>query len=208
MSADHFLTLAAESFGEVREKGSKFLAFAFPVPDEKVFKVRLAAIAKEHHTARHICYAWVLGEDGGRFRAFDAGEPAGSAGKPILRHLQGEDLTFCALVVVRYFGGTLLGKAGLAHAFADAAQAALAANTMVRRTVLERLEIQCGYAVVEEIKRQVLALEGMVEQAEYGAQCNLRVAVPRSQVESLCSALKARGIVARPQMLGGRSGLI
>ncbi len=108
MSVDRYLTLATVSVGEHREKASRFIAHAFPISDEDDFKEKLAAIAKDHHSARHICFAWVLGETGDHFRAFDAGEPSGSAGKPMLRQLQGRDLTHSAIVTVRYFNGTLL----------------------------------------------------------------------------------------------------
>lgn len=194
MSTDRYLTLSGESFGEVREKASKFQAYAFPIADEDAFKERQAAIAREHHTARHICHAWVLGNDGGQYRSFDAGEPSGSAGKPILRQLQGAGLTYCAIVVVRYFGGTLLGKAGLSHAFSDAAKAALANNTIVERIVLTSLGVRCSYAEVEAVKRDVLQQEGEVVQAEYTESCVLQIAVPRSAVEGLKELWERREI--------------
>lgn len=197
MSADQYFTLGGESFGEVREKASKFLAHAFPIADEEAFRARLAAVAKEHHGARHICYGWVLGPAGEKFRAFDAGEPAGSAGKPILRQLQGAGLTCAAIIVVRYFGGTLLGKAGLAHAFADAAKSALACNTVVQCTVMAAVEVQCGYAAVEEVKRQVKAMEGALVKATYAGRCVLHVHIPRSRATEQIAKWTAQGITAR-----------
>lgn len=197
MNTENYLTLAGESFGEVRKKASKFLAYAFPIADEEAFKQRLASIAREHHTARHICYAWILGTQGERYRAFDAGEPSGSAGKPILRQLQGAGLTFSAIVVVRYFGGTLLGKAGLAHAFADAGKDTLANNTVVQRTVLALIEVQCSYAVVEEVKKHVRALEGEPVKAHYADQCMLQVAVPKSRAMEGLAMWAAMGITAK-----------
>ncbi len=196
MSNGQYLTLAHESSGEVRVKASKFIAHAFPIADEGIFKERLAAIAREHHTARHICYGWVLGTEGERYRAFDAGEPSGSAGKPILRQLQGAGLTQAAIVVVRYFGGTLLGKAGLAHAFADAAKAALVNNETVNRTVLAQLEVRCDYTAVEEVKRQVHAADGVLENGAYGELCTLRLAVPMGCVAHLLAQWARMGIEA------------
>lgn len=190
MSRDHYLTLGGPSMGEVREKASRFIAHAFPIKDEADFQQQQAAIAQKHHSARHICHAWVLGADGGRFRAFDAGEPAGSAGKPILRQLQGAGLTYCAIVVVRYFGGTLLGKAGLSHAFAAAAKEALAAGSIVERTIFSALRVQCTYAQVEAIKRDVARHGGDVRDASYAEQCLLDVAVPLSQAEPLLDLWK------------------
>lgn len=202
MSTLRYMTLAGESTGEVREKGSKFLAHAFPVADEEAFKARRAEIARAHHAARHICHAWVLGDAGEHFRAFDAGEPAGSAGKPILRQLQGAELTYCAIVVVRYFGGTLLGKAGLSHAFADAAKAALANGTLVERLVLARLTVHCTYAQVEAVKRTVLHQGGEVVQADYAESCVLQVAVPMGAAEELLAEWAREGIDAKRKEAG------
>lgn len=185
MSSDRYLTLAGKSTSEVREKASRFFAYAFPIADEEDFKKQQAEIARAHHTARHICHGWVLGDSGEQYRAFDAGEPSGSAGKPILRQLQGAGLTYCAIVVVRYFGGTLLGKAGLSHAFADAAKAALAHNSIAERVVRTELMVQCSYPQVEEVKRDVLLREGEVLQAEYAERCLLRVAVAPSGIGEL-----------------------
>jgi len=194
MSTGRYLTLAGESTGEVREKASKFLAHAFPIVDEEAFKTRRAEIARVHHTARHICHAWVHGPAGEHFRAFDAGEPTGSAGKPILRQLQGAGLTYCAIVVVRYFGGTLLGKAGLSHAFADAAKAALANNTVVERTILVNLVVRCTYAEVEAVKRDTLLHGGEVVRAEYGADCVLHLAVAQEAADGLMADWIRQGI--------------
>ena len=197
MSPDRYLTLSGESFGEVREKASKFQAYAFPIADEEAFKARQAEITREHHTARHICFAWVLGNEGDQFRSFDAGEPSGSAGKPILRQLQGAGLTYCAIVIVRYFGGTLLGKAGLSHAFSDAAKAALANNSIVGRIVLTPLNVRCSYAEVEAVKRDVVQQEGELVHAEYAEHCVLQVAVPQSAVDGLKELWERREIEVR-----------
>ncbi|MCB0783756.1 MAG: YigZ family protein, partial [Flavobacteriales bacterium] len=136
---DHYLTLAEESGAQLREKASRFIAYAFPIADEDDFKQRLEALAAKHHDSRHVCYAWVLGAGGERHRANDAGEPNGTAGAPILRHLQGAGLTFAAVVVVRYFGGTKLGRGGLVRAYGDVAREAIAANRTVTGIVQEEL---------------------------------------------------------------------
>ncbi len=198
MNTDQYLTLSGESTGEVRDKASRFMAYAFPIQDEPAFRSRLAEIAADHHRARHICFAWVLGTAGDRFRAYDAGEPTGSAGRPILRQLQGAGLTNCAIVVVRYFGGTLLGKAGLAHAFAAAAKEALAHNATVQLTLLAKAAVDCSYNLVEEVKKQVAASGGVVEHSEYAGQCHLIVAVPRRMVGDLVANWNAAGATARP----------
>ena len=194
MSVDRYLTLERASVGEHRAKASRFIAHAFPIDDEDDFKTKLAAIAKDHHSARHICFAWVLGEKGDRFRAFDAGEPSGSAGKPMLRHLQGHGLTHSAIVTVRYFGGTLLGKAGLARAFSAAAQEALANNAIIARIVLSELLVRCSYAEVEALRQDVLLHEGKVVHADFLERCVLRVAIPRGTVQEFTERWRRNGL--------------
>lgn len=181
MPTDRYLTLASESEGIYREKASKFIAYAFPIGDEEAFTLRCATIAKEHHTCRHVCYAWVLGEQGERYRSNDAGEPAGTAGKPLLRQLQGANITFAGIVVVRYFGGTLLGKGGLVHAYAEAAREALAKNTIIEKVLRSTIHIACPYSIVEAIKNDVIKSGGEVLNAEYGEPCVLMVTVARDR---------------------------
>ena len=193
-SPDRYLTLAAESEGQVREKASRFIGLAFPIADEDAFKARLNAIAREHFAARHHCYAWVLGVQGERSRANDADEPNGTAGRPILRQLQGASLTHAAIVVVRYFGGTLLGKAGLVHAYADAARAAIASNTIVERVITSELSAVCGYEQVETLRNEIVRCGGEVIESVFTDRCALRIAVPRSLAPALSASWRARGI--------------
>ena len=179
---DHYLTLAEESGAQLREKASRFIAYAFPIADEDDFKQRLEALAAKHHDSRHVCYAWVLGAGGERHRANDAGEPNGTAGAPILRHLQGAGLTFAAVVVVRYFGGTKLGRGGLVRAYGDVAREAIAANRTVTGIVQEELRFRCAYDQVERIRLQVLDLGGQVVEQRFGADCDMHVTLPRNAV--------------------------
>jgi uncharacterized YigZ family protein len=197
MKPDHFLTLAGEAEAEVREKASRFIAHAFPIADEDDFKQRREAIAAKHHSARHICHAWVLGPAGDRFRAFDAGEPAGSAGKPILRQLQGAGLTQCAVVVVRYFGGTLLGKAGLAHAFADAAKESIARAGTTERLVLIPVEVRCSYAQLERVRHEVKQLGGEVLDSDLSETCLLKLALPTGAFDALRARWERMGITVQ-----------
>ncbi len=196
MSVDHYLTLAGESTGEVREKASKFFAYAFPIADEEDFKKQQSEITRAHHTARHICHGWVLGDAGEQYRAFDAGEPSGSAGKPILRQLQGADLTYCAIVVVRYFGGTLLGRAGLVQAYGEAAQLALDEALVEERMVCDPVRVVCSYAQETLIRNAVLEHSGEVVSGEYGEHVSLRIALPKNMVQSLIEQWSTLGIHA------------
>ena len=141
MIIDTYRTLKSPSEGIYKEKGSKFLAFAFPVNNEGDIKEKLEEIRKAYHDARHHCYAWVLGADKSRFRANDDGEPSNSAGKPILGKLQSHDLSQILIIVVRYFGGVKLGVGGLINAYRSAADDAIQNGTIVKRRMKTIFEI-------------------------------------------------------------------
>ncbi len=113
---DQYHTLSGPGEGLLRMKASKFLGFPFHIQDNVEFEEKRTAIPRDNYTSRQVCSAWVIGERGDHVRANDAGEPSGTAGRPILHHIQGAHLTYTAVVVVRYFGGTLLGKDGLVQA--------------------------------------------------------------------------------------------
>ena len=118
-----------------KDRGSKFYGYAFPVSSEEKIKENIETLKKEHHTARHWCYAWQLGKEYESYRVNDDGEPSNSAGAPIYGQLQSFDVTNVLVVVVRYFGGTKLGVGGLIQAYKAAAQMALASAKIVERTI-------------------------------------------------------------------------
>ncbi|MBL7721167.1 MAG: YigZ family protein, partial [Chitinophagaceae bacterium] len=122
---EYFKTIETTAMAEFRDRGSKFIAFIFPVSDVNDFKARLADIKKEHPKATHHCFAYRIGLDGTNFRVSDDGEPSGSAGRPILGQIDSKQLTNVLIIVVRYFGGTLLGVPGLINAYKSAAAMAL-----------------------------------------------------------------------------------
>ena len=132
---DTYKTIEKPSEGLFKDKGSKFISFAFPVDNEEEIKEIVQSIKKEHHSARHHCYAWRLGADQLLFRANDDGEPSSTAGKPILGQIQSFDLTNILIVVVRYFGGTLLGVSGLINAYRNAALDAINQAEIVEKLV-------------------------------------------------------------------------
>ncbi len=194
---DRYRTIPSETQAVLREKASRFIAFAFPISDQDDFKKRVDAIGKEHHSSRHVCYAWVLGDDGEHQRSNDAGEPSGTAGKPILNRILGNQLTYTAVVVVCYFGGTLLGKPGLIKAYGEAAQLALEEAEVIERMVRGTIAITCTHAHFETIKRELMTLEGEVVRSEFSAVCDVVVAVPKSKVRECAELWAARGIQAR-----------
>lgn len=130
-----YKTITSPTQAEFKDKGSRFIAFAYPIRTLADVKKYLDPLKEEHHKARHWCYAYRLGVDGTQFRANDDGEPSGSAGRPILGQIDSVGVTDVLVVVVRYFGGTLLGVPGLIHAYKEATAQALAVAEVVEKNI-------------------------------------------------------------------------
>jgi uncharacterized YigZ family protein len=150
---DTYKTIENPSEGLFKEKGSKFISFAFPVNSEEEIKEIIQSIKKEHHSARHHCYAWRLGADHLHFRANDDGEPSSTAGKPILGQIQSFDLTNILIVVVRYFGGTLLGVSGLINAYRSAALDAINQAEIAEKLVEKWILVEFDYGAMNEVMK-------------------------------------------------------
>ena len=153
---DTYKTIEKPSEGLFKDKGSKFISLAFPVNSEEEIKEIVQSIKKEHHSARHHCYAWRLGADQLHFRANDDGEPSSTAGKPILGQIQSFDLTNILIVVVRYFGGTLLGVSGLINAYRSAALDAINQAEIVEKLVEKWLLVDFDYGAMNEDRKSVV----------------------------------------------------
>ncbi len=147
---DTYKTLVAPAEGIYKEKGSKFLSFAYPVKTETEIKTLIEQLRKEYYDARHHCYAFILGYDKSAWRVNDDGEPSGTAGKPIYGQLQSHDLTNVLIVVVRYFGGIKLGVGGLVNAYKSAAKDALANADITERTINEIYRLEFPYEMINE----------------------------------------------------------
>jgi len=190
MSANKYTTIAASGTGDFRDRGSKFLAFSYPIASVADVKDKLQTLKKEHPKANHHCYAYRLGTDGNEFRANDDGEPSGSAGKPILGQIDSMELTNVLVVVVRYFGGTLLGVPGLINAYKSAAALALQTTPLVQRQVEQELMVQFDYTQLNEIMRVVKQYNGRVVRQEMQLFCSMTVAVPRNRFTEISYILK------------------
>ncbi|HET7180365.1 MAG TPA: YigZ family protein [Chryseosolibacter sp.] len=165
-----YRTIISPAEGLYKEKGSRFLAFAYPVSDEKTIRERVAHLQKKYFDARHHCFGWMLGVDKKSFRAFDDGEPNHSAGEPILGQIRSRDLTDVLVVVVRYFGGVKLGVGGLAAAYKTAAADALDHAQIVENEVTAGIEIIYGYEATAEVMRLVKAFGLTVQSQHFDAQ--------------------------------------
>jgi len=192
---DTYQTISSSSQGIYKEKGSKFIALAFPVTSEEEIKVQLAALRKEYHDARHHCYAYCLGYDKSAWRVNDDGEPSGTAGKPIFGQIQSKDLTNILVVVIRYFGGIKLGIPGLINAYRTAAREALGQAAIVTRTVEEVYEVSFEYPMMNEVMKIVKEEHADILGQEFENACKIRFSIRRSSGMKLTSRLrKIQGI--------------
>lgn len=186
---DTYLTLKSQSQGLYKEKGSKFLAFAYPVNHEQEVKEILESLKKQYHDARHHCYAYILGKDGLDFRANDDGEPGHSAGDPILGQIRSNNLTNTLIVVVRYFGGTKLGVGGLITAYKTAAADAIAANEIITAIVTEEVNFEFDYLDMNEVMRLIKALDLKIITQHFDNRCSMTLEVRQADHAELIEQL-------------------
>ncbi|MDO4640623.1 MAG: YigZ family protein [Neisseria sp.] len=189
MSVNNYKTLAAPSFGEFKDKGSKFMAFAYPIQTAEDVKEYVKDLRQEHHKARHWCYAYRIGVVGLQFRVNDDGEPSGSAGRPILGQIDSFGLTNVLVVVVRYFGGTLLGVPGLINAYKNAAAESFRQAQIIEKNIEKTVWIICGYPDLSELIRLVKQHQAMVVRQDLQLDCRLTVNIPLENYEQCLSAL-------------------
>ncbi len=182
---DTYNTIISKSEGNFKDKGSKFLAYAFPVSTEEEIKKIIQTLKKEHHSARHHCYAWRLGTEKIRFRANDDGEPSSTAGKPILGQLLSFNVTNIMIVVVRYFGGTLLGVGGLINAYKNAASDVLNNCEIIERKIETRFEIKFSYNELNSVM-QIIKNENLNQiSTDFKERCKIVFSVRRSEAKDI-----------------------
>ncbi|MBR1851195.1 MAG: YigZ family protein [Bacteroidales bacterium] len=195
MFDDTYRTITAPAEGLYKEKGSKFLAFAHPVATVEEVKVVLDELRKTYFDARHHCYAYILGPRKDAYRVNDDGEPSGTGGRPIHGQLLSADLTNTLVVVVRYFGGVLLGASGLANAYKTAARDAIAHATIVERTIDIRYRLAFEYALMNDVMRVLKDFGLKPLSQKFDLDCSLEVEVRQSQSVRLYDTLtKIRGV--------------
>ena len=188
---DTYRTLLELSTGEFRDRGSKFLAYAYPVYSEEEWQEKLEEVRKAHPKARHHCYAYRLGLDGNNFRANDDGEPSGTAGRPILGQIDSFGLANVIIIVVRYFGGTLLGASGLITAYKSSAADALGKATIIEKTVEDIYRIQFDYALMSPVMNTIKKLDLEMVSQDFGNIGIIDVAIRQSETASTLRQLKA-----------------
>ena len=175
-----FYTIDQEATAEFKDRGSKFLAYAFPIKSPEDFKTRQAELKKEHGKAVHFCFAYKLGPDNLIFRSSDDGEPAGSAGKPILGQITSKGLTDVAIIVVRYFGGTLLGVPGLINAYKTAAALSLQMVPIIKKQILVACQLDFDYTRLGEVMRWIKTFNAEIRTQESQLFCKMIIEIPKA----------------------------
>ena len=188
---DTYQTIKGPSEGEFKDRGSKFIAYAFPIYTEEDWQKHLADIHKLHPKGRHWCYAYKLGLDGNNFRANDDGEPSGTAGKPILGRINSFGLTNVIVIVVRYFGGTLLGASGLINAYKNATIQALENATIIERVVEDIYLFTFDYKIMSEVMNAIKKNKLEMVHQDFGEIGKVSVAIRQSEVASTLKRMKA-----------------
>lgn len=185
-SKDTYNTIEKSFVGDIyKEKGSKFIGFAYPVKNEKEISSFITELKSEHHKARHWCYAWRLGMENFRFRANDDGEPSNSAGQPIYGQILSKDVTNILIVVVRYYGGTKLGVGGLITAYKTAASDVLGVSKIIEKTINIEFDINFEYKELNKVLRIVKdnKVEVVNQKMEY--DCDFTISVRKKDYEKV-----------------------
>jgi uncharacterized YigZ family protein len=186
---DTYKSIAAPSDGLYKELGSRFIASAWPVETEEEVKAVVDGLKKKYHDARHHCYAYRLGLDGGRFRANDDGEPSGSAGRPILGQIDSAGLSDVLVVVVRYFGGIKLGIPGLIRAYKSATADALTQAQGVEKVAGEHWCLDFDYLSMNAVMKAVKDLGLPQKDQQFGERCTMTVRVRLSSTEDFLARM-------------------
>ncbi|MBL7758405.1 MAG: YigZ family protein [Chitinophagaceae bacterium] len=180
LTGDYYTTIDQGSVAEFKDKGSRFIGYTIPITDVNDFKEKLASVKKEHPKATHHCFAYRLGLDGTQYRVSDDGEPSGSAGRPILGQIDSKQVTNVLIVVVRYFGGTLLGVPGLINAYKTTAALALQVTTLVQKPVMVNYRLQFDYTQMNEVMKVVKQFDCKVIRQETNLFCSMEIGIPRN----------------------------
>jgi uncharacterized YigZ family protein len=196
---DTYKTVKSKSEGQFKDKGSRFLSFVFPIESEDDVKPILSEIRKTHHSARHCCYAWRIGTEKIRYRTNDDGEPSSTAGKPILGQLLSLNLTNIMVVVVRYFGGTLLGVPGLINAYKSAATNALANAEIIEKITEVELQIIFTYSEMNNVMHLIKTEKLNQTKTDLDETCLVQLKVRKSESGRVGNLFKSlNGVAVKP----------
>ena len=187
---DTYNELSSESKGIYKEKGSKFIAYAFPVHSNEDIREKIQKIKKEEYAARHHCYAYILHANKSEKRANDDGEPSSSAGKPILGRISSNNLTNTLVIVARYFGGVKLGIPGLINAYKTATSNAISATEIISQRIKKEYEITFNYTQINSVMRIIKKYNLEIKDTSFKIECKLIFSVRKSKSEEIEHVLK------------------
>lgn len=179
---DHYLTVDRPATAEFKDRGSKFIAYVYPVETVEAFKQYLQALKKEHPKAVHHCFAYRIGTDGNNFRSSDDGEPSGTAGKPILGQIDSRGVTNTAVIVVRYWGGTLLGVPGLINAYKSAAALALQVTPVVQKQVEVLYSLEFDYTQMNDVMVLLKQFNCTIHANDMQLFCVIKAGIPKNRL--------------------------
>jgi len=182
---DHYFTIEQSGTAEFKDRGSKFIAYAYPVNNAEEFKSYLQALKKEHPKAVHHCFAYRIGISGDNFRINDDGEPSGTAGRPILGQIDSRKLSNVAIIVVRYFGGTLLGVPGLINAYKTTAALVLQMVPVVQKPVMLNYEIEFDYTAMNDVMQILKQFNCQVVEQDMQLFSHMKIGIPKNRLEEV-----------------------
>lgn len=184
-----YLTLQSPAKAVVREKMSRFIAFAMPAADPDEARSLIADIANQYHDARHVCWAYRCGPDGSLWQVNDNGEPSGTAGRPILGQIRSAGITNVAIAVVRYFGGIKLGTSGLITAYSQAAQQAIEAGEIVTACVMQPITFTFPYLAMNSVQRLIKSWPTRITAQDFNNTCTITLEIRADRAEELKARL-------------------
>jgi uncharacterized YigZ family protein len=195
MTKDFFFTIKEAVTAEFKDRGSRFMAYAYPIQSVDEFKTHLNALKKEHSKAVHHCFVYRLGVDGNNFRVSDDGEPSGTAGRPILGQIDSKELTDILIIVVRYFGGTLLGVPGLINAYKTSTLMSLQAAVIIQKPVYVNYRLEFNYELMNDVMRIVKLYNCEVQKNETQLFCLVELGIPKNKLTEVLLKIKdLRGV--------------
>ena len=189
---DAYKSLSANSMGEYKEKGSKFISYAFPLKNIDDIEISLTQVKKEHPKARHHCYAYRIGIDKNLFRVNDDGEPSGTAGRPIIGQIDSYGLSDVLIVVVRYFGGTLLGASGLIRSYKLSAADAIENGNIIDCYVEDQYRIDFSYEIMPMLMEEIKKSKINITEQKFEESPFIKIAIRQSETDQKLIKLKAR----------------
>jgi uncharacterized YigZ family protein len=187
--ANFYTTLEKPSTAEFKDRGSKFFAFAFPIATADDFKKEMQQLKKDHPKAVHHCFAYRIGIDGNNFRSSDDGEPSGTAGKPILGQIDSKGITDVAVIVVRYWGGTMLGVPGLINAYKTSTALALQITPIVEKQIEVNYSIEFDYTRMNEVMMTLKQFNCTIHSNEMQLFCNIKAGIPKNRLDDVLNRL-------------------